>query len=139
VTLVVAAEELALLASITDEEEHMVAPRPNIDGGFSGRAAGSSRSPSIPVRGDRRRASFLGSMTRFARMRTAVFQATRLPFGPGSTGAAVPAAAPASDVEGCWSPALLRACAEGPFSLRRGLDSELALVQVEHHPFVIDC
>jgi hypothetical protein len=66
---------------------------------------------------------------------TDVFQASRLPFGPGSTGAAVRAAGPASDVEGRWSPALLRVCAEGPFSLRRGLDSELALVQAEHHPF----
>jgi hypothetical protein len=97
---------------------------------------GSARSPSISrVPGDRRRASFLGSMTRFARRRTDVFQASRLPFDPGSTGAAVRAADPASYVEGPWSPALLRMCAEGPFSLRRGLDSELALVQAEHRPF----
>src|SRR4051794_21315111 len=48
------------------------------------------------------------------------------------------AADPSSDVEGCWSPALLRACAEEPFSLRRGLNSELELLQAEHHPFVFE-
>src|SRR4029079_1236318 len=53
----------------------------------------------------------------------------------GSAGRSCTGCGPSSDVEGGWSPALLRTCAGGPFSLRRCLNSELALVQAEHHLF----
>ena len=77
-----------------------------------------------------------------------VVHATRLPFDPGSPGSA-------SYVEGSWSPALLllrenrrqkqpviqrriqpARSAEGPFSLRRGLESELWFLKLGITPWL---
>jgi hypothetical protein len=95
--------------------------KPSRPDGRRRRAPPLIRSSSISLLGDRRRASNLAYDT-FGSKPNDLFQAARLPFGPGSPGAAVPAAHPSSCVEGFWSPALVRVCAED-LSLSGGASS----------------